>query len=1030
MTNQATLITILKKYYDIVEPVSETVIQCQRYYEGSPYQMVFIDHSDNFLSYDLGSYLKQYVSTAYFRNAGILQWNFYLIFLTEQTISDQDRLYIEGNSDYARKLIIAATEMTSWLARFYLTNRKKSETAQVGLADVWKSILKTQKLDCIFSDQIKVNDGVDRIISGDNFIEEETKKSNRQFHDQDIHIGELRYFNPIKFRTYPKFSKPFSFKKVNLIDGANGHGKTSLLEAIEFFITGSNYRVNQSDNIYQIEAQFTADSDIRKYKKDTALFRERDRVWYNGMDKQRGSDLAAHFNQFNFYNTDAAFRLTVNKNEKEIEQAFREIALGDEVNFLKRQFSDYAVKIQSELKSRHKLIEEYGGDINEQHLLLTELRKTDGNETVLIQSLYEKLKGYNLKLNTAIQDLVSLDRLKFNLNVLSSELDTAFKDVNWLEHISIVALKGENIKLGKLVAILNSNNDAVNAYLKNINDLNASAAYNKQRVELLTNLTGYFQDNANIFIIGLSERLKSLRTKVKLLQGLRLDYYAVSLFTFEFPELPLNEGRRNQSENLKEKEKAIVIVDQQIETGQQTLSDLQAIISTIRNQGKQYLSLDENGTKCPLCLSDFGTSEGLRNALIASMNSTIEKNEFTSLLELKSNLEKEKKNIENQIDMLFLLTQLLEISSLPLDPNTVNTLIIKSELESLLATTSTFESELEELEALALSFAKKGLDEEHLNILQLQFASTFDSAKISEKTLKTLLDQLNQDQESIYKLLIRNQEMVEKNANIILDSIQAYDPTFNVSMEELLRKRHLFTDFHLKELANLLDEKFDEQKDLRQLKLELIAIIQQVDEIRADIDLKQKEGTIAIKANEIIKEKTVLQETAKEEHGRLKASLDALNQLLQEHSEDDFLQVFLNTNKEEIKEIFISIHAPKEFNDINIVDGKILLEKMNGDNSDIMRISTGQRSALALSLFLTLNNKLRNGPPMIIFDDPVAFTDDLNVLSFLDYLRETILSQPESKQLFFATANENLSFLFQKKFEMLGFEFNHIMLER
>jgi exonuclease SbcC len=39
-------------------------------------------------------------------------------------------------------------------------------------------------------------------------------------------------------------------------------------------------------------------------------------------------------------------------------------------------------------------------------------------------------------------------------------------------------------------------------------------------------------------------------------------------------------------------------------------------------------------------------------------------------------------------------------------------------------------------------------------------------------------------------------------------------------------------------------------------------------------------------------------------------------------------------------------------------------------------------------------------------------------LSFLDYLRELIVKA--NRQLFFATANDDLAFLFKKKFEFLG----------
>ncbi|MNY61437.1 hypothetical protein D3C86_1981150 [compost metagenome] len=53
-----------------------------------------------------------------------------------------------------------------------------------------------------------------------------------------------------------------------------------------------------------------------------------------------------------------------------------------------------------------------------------------------------------------------------------------------------------------------------------------------------------------------------------------------------------------------------------------------------------------------------------------------------------------------------------------------------------------------------------------------------------------------------------------------------------------------------------------------------------------------------------------------------------------------------------------------------------------------------------------------------MFDDPVAFIDDFNALSFLDYLRNYVLSS--GRQIFFATANERLANLFEKKFSFLG----------
>lgn len=124
------------------------------------------------------------------------------------------------------------------------------------------------------------------------------------------------------------------------------------------------------------------------------------------------------------------------------------------------------------------------------------------------------------------------------------------------------------------------------------------------------------------------------------------------------------------------------------------------------------------------------------------------------------------------------------------------------------------------------------------------------------------------------------------------------------------------------------------------------------------------------------------------------------------------------------------IHSPKEFDDLNFgAKGKLSLRRKHaGKNAPLTQISTGQRSALSLSIFSALNRKLKNGPDVLIFDDPVINVDDLNILSYLDYLREVALNG--NRQIFFATANDNLAFLFTQKFKFLDKDFVTIELTR
>jgi ABC-type lipoprotein export system ATPase subunit len=111
--------------------------------------------------------------------------------------------------------------------------------------------------------------------------------------------------------------------------------------------------------------------------------------------------------------------------------------------------------------------------------------------------------------------------------------------------------------------------------------------------------------------------------------------------------------------------------------------------------------------------------------------------------------------------------------------------------------------------------------------------------------------------------------------------------------------------------------------------------------------------------------------------------------------------------------------CPAEFSEVG--EGfTTLVRKNNGSKATLSEISTGQRAALALSIFLAQNSQLSTAPPVVLIDDPIAHIDDLNSLSFLDYLRDLVLAG--ERQILFATASEKLASLFERKFDFLGAE--------
>jgi chromosome segregation protein len=135
----------------------------------------------------------------------------------------------------------------------------------------------------------------------------------------------------------------------------------------------------------------------------------------------------------------------------------------------------------------------------------------------------------------------------------------------------------------------------------------------------------------------------------------------------------------------------------------------------------------------------------------------------------------------------------------------------------------------------------------------------------------------------------------------------------------------------------------------------------------------------------------------------------------------------LSLNRKEIARIFEKIHSPHEF-EVSGSERALLQRIETQEVIELDRISSGQRAAFALSLFLALNSRATRAPRVLLIDDPVAHVDDLNTLSFLDYLRDVAVTG--ERQVFFATADDKLATLFAHKFSFLDNQFKRLILAR
>ncbi len=197
----------------------------------------------------------------------------------------------------------------------------------------------------------------------------------------------------------------------------------------------------------------------------------------------------------------------------------------------------------------------------------------------------------------------------------------------------------------------------------------------------------------------------------------------------------------------------------------------------------------------------------------------------------------------------------------------------------------------------------------------------------------------------------------------------------------------------------LLSFPWSSEKPLSELVVQAELIRKLAAELQVAIEREKKAEAIQ---TESVKRREALNQRLAELRkriDRLSFAHSSLESLRINHSLKNAMEAALEQNRIAIETIFSRIHAPAEFQGLGS-NWTTLIREVDESEAKLSEISTGQRSAFALSIFLAQNNQLRNvAPPVVLIDDPIAHIDDLNALSFLDYLRELALTG--RRQIFF-----------------------------
>jgi len=134
-----------------------------------------------------------------------------------------------------------------------------------------------------------------------------------------------------------------------------------------------------------------------------------------------------------------------------------------------------------------------------------------------------------------------------------------------------------------------------------------------------------------------------------------------------------------------------------------------------------------------------------------------------------------------------------------------------------------------------------------------------------------------------------------------------------------------------------------------------------------------------------------------------------------------------------VNSFFLKLQTPADFREIRLQRESLDFDLMvvstsSGEVKPANVLSSGQRTALAISIFWTMNLYGSTIPPLMIMDEPIQQIDDLNSLNFLDTLRWIVDSG--DRQVIVSTANSRIAGLIRRKFSYLEDDYNEVFLER
>lgn len=1026
MINTQQVEEMLRGRYPDLEDVSPGVFRGVDRFDSREFAIRYFDLNDQLAATatSLKRYQEEVLSQRYFSTqvATDLRWSHYLYFITSDEGEVENRgqyerlkAAIESDREYARKQVVREGDLPALLA-------KGSFTAPVGampvdLATTWAHTLEQHGLGFILDDNITVPDAVRRIAAGSK------DKAKRPVSVMELLPGEkkaasnfLKHLTIKGFRPHPE-QKDHPLGRVNLIVGSNGVGKTSLLEAIEFGYCGRNRRSTELLAATSVTLELAGTPQKLTSTTDPARLRARHSNWYAKTELRKIS-IQDSFGKFNFLDTDAAVNLSVSASSEQIGDDVTRLVLGAAAENLADRLRRVVANMGEELKG---LLRENTTD--------KQLKLAAEGRLNVIKKAPKLSDSLFLELLVALKHLgwVQSPVSKTDVTHLRDLLNEAATTTELLRQSSVDVLQKSYESALQILNKLNKGADTATklderAKVAKIEQSKAERATHSaaQQVATADSLLPYARADFVRIYNQVQEKKDNLQAGISRL-GLVANDVSVSAVDHLLDQR-VEAAVFTVMDRANELYRKLNSSRESLQTLEKTQSNLTVLAQRLRATAQEILIRGSDPDHCPVCHTEFEDGQLLARMMTdvgpyvsehadsIQVEITSTEVELAAIRSAQSTLEAMQAFLGEGIQSMTVREALAQIEQARnvLEHDRKSLELAQNELKQLNAEGLSSEDLAERL--LAAGFVELPSLDELQVMLRIQREALSSSQDASKSALQDSSEVQRECEALARQLSINLPESVEALAKIVQKQCSELKAALGAHQV----------------LSSILTIGSDRTAD--EIAINLAAAQQLVARMATAVEQENVHDTALEKEVKAVSNFTSKIEKSDTKIERLADAEGILEKLKQQSSGEELTNKVLSENAQEIARTFGNIHMPNEF-ELKVDDGTFtIVRRKTGAKVDLNQMSTGQRAAYALSLFLAMNGRLNSGPPVLLFDDPVAHVDDINVLSFLDHLRYLAISG--TRQIFFATADTKLAGLFRHKFRFLGDDFKELMLSR